>query len=94
MTFRSLFLTYVDIICFAAAAYSCSENYHRNAYQILKPFKAIRWSEILVYIADFQCSDMSVDALGPWCSFLLSGLFILSLFIISTGEREWVGKRN
>lgn len=35
MIFSPLFLTYVDILYLAAAAaYTCSEDYHRNAYKI------------------------------------------------------------
>lgn len=40
MFFRPLFLTYADIIYFAAAC-NYSENYHKNIYKNLKPCKDI-----------------------------------------------------
>lgn len=86
-------MIYIDILYFAAAsAYNCSENNHENTYQILKSCKDIIWSEVLVYVANFQCSGISMNALGLWHSFLLSGLLVLSLFVTSAGKQERAGK--
>lgn len=86
-------MIYVDVVYFAAASsYKCSENYPENTYQILKSCKDIIWSEILVYVANFQCSGISMNALGLWHSLLLSGLLVLSLFVTSAGKQECTGK--
>lgn len=93
MFFRPSFLTYVNIIYFAAAC-NYSENYHKSTYKNLKPCKDIIWNEIHVYIATFSVLGIPVSALGPCSFFLLPGLLVLYLFITSTGRQEWVGKGN
>ena len=74
MIFRPWFLTYVDILHFAAAAaaWNCSEDDHRNAYKMWKPCEGIIWRDILAHMVTFsvQAHRQMLQAAGVLVSFL------------------------